>query len=194
MEQFDVKIRAIEKASEGILNGASEKAATVIREEYPFTPIKKETRSYTAQQMTGQFFRDGFIDRYFGTRLVNPGMLRVLSERLPEDFPYQAHWATDKCHLAYWDLQPTIDQIYPIALGGADEPSNWATTSMKGNLSKSNFTLEQLGWKLYPAGDIANWDGLSAIFVRCVKKDVSLLKVAGIAKWYKPTKRLLEGY
>ncbi len=57
-------------------------------------------------------------------------MLRVMSEKMPDVFPFQAHWKTDECHMAYWDYQPTVDHIKPIALGGKDKPSNWAATSM----------------------------------------------------------------
>lgn len=121
-------------------------AEKMVNEKYPFTPIESSGRNYTVKQMVTQFFNDGFIDRYSGKRLVNPGILRIMSEMLPEAFPYQAHWKTDECHMAYWDLQPTVDHIYPVSLGGKDTSENWATTSMVNNSIKNNFTLEQLGW------------------------------------------------
>ena len=135
-------------------------AEKMVNEKYPFTPIESSGRNYTVKQMVTQFFNDGFIDRYSGKRLVNPGILRIMSEMLPEAFPYQAHWKTDECHMAYWDLQPTVDHIYPVSLGGKDTSENWATTSMVNNSIKNNFTLEQLGWTLKDKGDIQNWDGL----------------------------------
>ena len=72
----------------------------------------------------------------------------------------------EECHSAYWELVPTIDHIIPIAIGGEDNPSNYATTSMLHNSVKSNWTIEQLNWKLYPAGDINEYDGLTGLFVR----------------------------
>ena len=71
----------------------------------------------------------------------------------------------EECHSAYWELVPTIDHIIPIAIGGEDNPSNYATTSMLHNSVKSNWTLEQLNWKLYPTGDINEYDGLTGLFV-----------------------------
>lgn len=49
-----------------------------------------------------------------------------------------------ECHNAYWEFVPTVDHIYPVALGGADSEENWATTSMLHNSIKNNGTLEQL--------------------------------------------------
>ena len=163
----------------------------VIDENYPFVPIKKEGRHYTIKQMTEQFFRDGFIDRYTGQRLVNPGMLRVLSEEIPNSFPFQEHWKTDSCHIAYWEYQPTVDHIYPVSLGGKDEPENWASTSMINNSVKSNFTLEQLGWTLKDKGNINDWDGLSALFVQIVLKNTELLKIKRIKDWFTATRAIL---
>lgn len=163
-------------------------AEQVIKNGYQFVAVKKEGRKYTKKQMVVQFYRDGFIDRYSGEKLVNPGILRVMSEVMPDSFPFQSHWKTDECHMAYWDFQPTIDHIQPIALGGKDEPSNWASTSMVNNSAKSNFTLEQLHWTLKPAGNIKDWDGLSALFVRIVEQDEALLKINKIKDWYVATK------
>lgn len=167
-------------------------AEKMVNEKYPFTPIESSGRNYTVKQMVTQFFNDGFIDRYSGKRLVNPGILRIMSEMLPEAFPYQAHWKTDECHMAYWDLQPTVDHIYPVSLGGKDTSENWATTSMVNNSIKNNFTLEQLGWTLKDKGDIQNWDGLSKIFLEIVEQDKSLLHISRIKSYYTATKEVME--
>ena len=167
-------------------------AEKMVNEKYPFTPIESSGRNYTVKQMVTQFFNDGFIDRYSGKRLVNPGILRIMSEMLPEAFPYQAHWKTDECHMAYWDLQPTVDHIYPVSLGGKDTSENWATTSMVNNSIKNNFTLEQLGWTLKDKGDIQNWDCLSKIFLEIVEQDKSLLHISRIKSYYTATKEVME--
>lgn len=189
-----LNIEAIKQASDSLTLGNIETAKEIINNNYPFIPIKKESRSYTVHQMMEQFCRDGFIDRYSGEKLVNPGMLRVISEKMPTEFPYQAHWKTDECHIAYWDFQPTVDHIYPIALGGADSPENWASTSMINNAAKSNFTLEQLGWTLKPIGNIHQWDGLSNQFIKTVESDPALLKVKRIKDWYIATKETIIKY
>lgn len=162
-------------------------AAQIVREGLAFVPVAKELRKYNLEQQMEQFFRDGFIDRYFGTRLVNPGMLRVLSETLPNEFPFHPNWKTNECHDAYWELQPTIDHVIPIAQGGADDSSNWATTSMRGNQAKSRFKLDQLHWTLYPEGAIEDWDGLSSLFLKIVEKDPSLLRNRAIRDWQRAT-------
>lgn len=138
-----------------------------------------------------QFVSDGFIDRYFGTRLVNPGILRVLSFYFPDIFPYQPHWKMSECHIAYWELIPTIDHIVPVALGGKDLPENWATTSMLHNSIKSNWTLPQVGWTLHPAGKLSDWDGMSAGFLSLAAADPRLLDVDWIREWYRATKKFL---
>lgn len=74
-------------------------------------------------------------------------------------------------HVAYWEYVPTIDHIEPIAAGGADVESNWVTTSMLNNAIKSNWTMKQLGWKLYEPGDLNEWNGLSQLFVQLIKRD-----------------------
>jgi len=38
--------------------------------------------------MTRIFARDGFIDRYRGSRLIFPAALRLLSHYLPAEFPF----------------------------------------------------------------------------------------------------------
>ena len=98
-----------------ILNSNHAIAREIINCEYPHKHFVVEKRTYTMLQKMGQFVKDGFIDRYTGKKLLNPGMLKVISYYFPEEFPYQAHWKMTETHSAYWDLVPTIDHIYPIA-------------------------------------------------------------------------------
>lgn len=156
--------------------------------------INREKRKYTEVEQMTQFFQDGFIDRYFGTKLINSGLLRLLSEKLPEEFPYHPHWKMDACHQAYWDYQPTMDHLIANSIGGKNELTNWVTTSMKWNMAKNNYTLEQMNWQLYPEGDIHEWDGLSRLFVEIVEKEPKLKRVKRINDWYKATKTVLKNY
>lgn len=73
---------------------------------------------------------------------------------MPDLFLYYAHLKMEECHNAYWEFVPTVDHIYPVALGGADSEKNWATTSMLHNSIESNWTLQQLNWKLHEAGKL----------------------------------------
>lgn len=190
----DLKVDVLAEAALCLCNAKLDSAAEAINTKYPFIPVKSNGRNYTIKQMMNQFFSDGFIDRYSGKRLVNPGMLRTLSQMMPKAFPYQAHWKTEECHIAYWEYQPTIDHIYPVSLGGADSKENWATTSMMNNSAKSNFTLEQLNWTLKSKGDIREWDGLSRMFVDIVEKNQSLLEIERIKNYYVATKETMEEF
>ena len=193
-ENIEDKAAVIERVSDGVLDGDTENALGVLERLYPFQSIQTEKRSYTIDQKMGQFIKDGFIDRYSGERLVNPGMLKVLSILFPKEFPYHPHWKTTETHQAYWELSPTIDHIVPIANGGADEENNWVTTSMLRNSIKSSWTLEQLQWELHPVGSIDDWDGLTKKFIGLVEKNEALLEDDYIKRWYNASKKSFDEY
>lgn len=178
------RVYVLEKAAKEILDGRIECAKEVIQVEYPFKKFNTVRRNYTDKQKMEQFKKDGFIDRYSGQKLLNPGLLKVLSYYMPNVIPYHAHWKMEECHIAYWEFVPTVDHIYPVALGGVDSEENWATTSMLHNSIKSNWTLKQLNWQLYEAGKFEDWDGLTALFIKLVEADFSLLEDTYIKKWY----------
>ena len=177
-----------------LLAGNKAAAKTIICEEYPHTYYEIEKRAYTMAQKMNQFICDGFIDRYTGEKLLNPGMLKILSKYFPNEFPYQPHWKMTDTHIAYWELVPTIDHIYPIAKGGHDDESNWVTTSMKNNSMKSNYTIDEIHWTLYPKGDIADWDGLTGVFLELVNNDKELLNDSYIKTWYRASKNAFSQY
>ena len=179
-----MKGEVLKRVAINLLDKNKSEAIKIIQEDYPFVHLEREKRTYSDKQKIKQFIKDGFIDRYSGQRLVNPGLLKVISCYLPEAFPYHPHWKMDECHNAYWELIPTVDHIHPIALGGADSEENYATTSMLHNSIKNNWTLEQLQWSLYPAGDYTEWDGLTGLFIKLVEQDKELLKDAYIKRWY----------
>ena len=174
-----------------LLKGDKLAAKAAICQDYPHAKVEIEKRAYTMTQKMNQFIRDGFIDRYSGQRLLNPGILKILSHYFPEEFPYHPHWKMTHTHIAYWELIPTIDHVYQIAQGGQDEENNWVTTSMKNNSIKSNYTIEELQWKLHPKGDISEWDGLTGVFLKLVEKDEELLKDSYIRSWYNVSKTCL---
>jgi hypothetical protein len=161
-----------------VADGALDQAAAILTEGYPFTPLSNAGRRYTATESMRVFARDGFIDRYTGQRLIFPGTLRLLSQLLPEQFPFHNNWKTDLCHFGYYELFPTIDHLEPVSRGGADSVDNWVSTSMLKNAAKANFTLEELGWSLHPPGDLAQWDGLTNWFIRQLAKNAGLAQSA----------------
>jgi hypothetical protein len=154
------KADAILSACSALASNDIVAAGRVLDADYPFKSIEPSTRKYTQIQSVGVFMRDGFIDRYSGSRLVFPGVLRLLSILLPQKFPYHRNWKVSETHPAYWDLSPTIDHLVPVTLGGRDDDENLITTSMLMNAVKAHWSLEQLGWELHPPGDIDEWDGL----------------------------------
>lgn len=184
------KSQILENISNLLPENKIEEARATIQNEYPHKHMELEKRSYTLKEKMEQFLRDGFIDRYTGTRLVNPGMLKVITYYFPDDFPYDPHWKMTKTHIAYWDLIPTVDHIFPIAQGGVDNPSNWATTSMKNNSIKSNYSLDEINWKLYPSGSLNEWDGLTKLFIELVDQNIELLQDSYIKSWYKISKNV----
>ena len=169
-------------------------AKTFISTEYPHIHTEIEKRAYTMEQKMKQFISDGFIDRYTGDRLLNPGILKTISYYCPDEFPYHPHWKMSETHIAYWEMVPTIDHIYPIAKGGHDDEKNWVTTSMKNNSIKSNYTIDEIHWKLYPKGDISEWDGLTKVFIDLVDRDQELLKDAYIKNWYNISKKFFMNW
>lgn len=182
-----MSVEIVESVLGEINNDRFKEACEILVKEYPFEPVitNPRPRNYSYRQKMEQFRRDGFIDRYTGEKLLNPGALKLISFFYPEEFPYQAHWKMTDTHIAYMELIPTIDHIFPVSIGGEDNEENWVTTSMKKNAIKSNWTLDELGWDLYPAGNIDKWDGLTKLFVSAVEKHPEALNDNYIAKWYR---------
>jgi hypothetical protein len=175
-----------------LLENNKAEAREIIRQEYPHTYFEIEKRTYTMMQKMNQFMEDGFIDRYTGKKLLNPGILKVISYYFPSEFPFQSHWKMTQTHIAYWELLPTLDHIYPIAKGGEDDEKNWVTTSMKNNSIKSNYTIDEIHWKLYPKGNLSDWDGLTSVFLQLVENDKVLLNDPYIKSWYKVSQKVFD--
>jgi len=167
-------------------------AEEIINREYPFQTIKYLNRSYTKSKMLEMFLRDGFIDRYSGNKLIFPPVLRLLSDKFPESFPFHKNWKMSESHIAYWELMPTIDHIKPIAQGGTNDDNNLICTSMIRNSAKANFTLEQLGWEIHPQGDLNEWDGLIHWFLNYVEKHGDFLQIKYINEWHAVAKKKIK--
>lgn len=181
---MDDKAAVLADVCNALSGNQPDRAEAILRERYPFVPLANFGRRYSVRQMLTTFVRDGFVDRYSGMRLVCGAALRLVSKRLPDQFPFQANWRLDSCHIAFWDLVPTIDHILPVSRGGTDDESNWATTSMLRNSAKANFTLDELGWVLYPPGDMKDWDGLLGWFVDQVNADSTALDDLYLRQWF----------
>ena len=166
-----------------LARGAATDAASLLRRDYPFAPESVTERRYGPLESTRVFVRDGFLDRYTGERLIFPPVLRVLSVVLPTEFPFHPNWKTDVTHPAYWEVGATIDHLVPVTRGGADDESNWVTTSMARNSAKMNWRVEELGWRIIPPGDFREWDGLVHWFLAYTTANPSVLATASIKSW-----------
>jgi hypothetical protein len=172
-------------------NSQAGDAATILRTRYPFATSSKSGRKYSLKQYMTVFVRDGFVDRYSGRRLVFPGTMRLLARLLPGDFPFHKNWKTDACHFAFWQLFPTIDHVVSVARGGADDDSNWVSTSVLSNSAKANFTLEELGWTLRRPGNVAEWDGLTDWFLAQTRRDPAILGDDYLNRWHAAAQAVL---
>ena len=167
-------------------------ASAILERDYRFTPLANVGRHYSELQSMQVFARDGFIDRYSGRRLIFPGTLRLVSMLLPREFPYHINWKTDACHFAFYELFPTIDHLIPVSRGGADSEDNRISTSMIRNAAKANFTIQELGWCLVPAGDINVWDGLTHWFLQQLTVRKELRETRYFRFWYDAAKKVLS--
>ena len=171
--------------------GRKDAAARLITAEYPFSPVPQVERRYTSDHALGVFVRDGFIDRYTGNRLVFSPVLHVIHDLLPEIFPHHPAWKMIETHPAFNDLSATLDHVIPVAGGGADDDSNWVTTSMAVNFAKNNASLPELQWRLQPAGCFKDWDGLLHWFVDYIDEFRANHTRSAIRRWIAPAKRAL---
>lgn len=178
--------------------GDSGSAKETLRSHYPFVRVETIVRRYSERQSMDLFMRDGFIDRYTGNRLINPGVLRLLHVVLGDDFPAHPNWKVSETHPAFWELFPTVDHLVPVSRGGRDDASNWVTASMLSNQAKAQWSVDDLGWKPHPPGAVEEWDGLSRWLVDYLAANPTVLEVAAdphrgyIRRWLRVTKAALE--
>jgi hypothetical protein len=166
-----------------LLTGDKAASSELLKKKYPFDSVRIDERKFNLTEKINVFLEDGFIDRYSGDKLVFPGILEIVTAKLPNDFPKQSKWKMSETHIAYWELYPTIDHVTPIARGGKDEPSNCVTTSMIRNDAKANWTLAEIGWSMKAKGKLEDWDGLTALFQDLLKKNSELRKNKTIKNW-----------
>lgn len=179
-------------AVQHVLRKDASGARILLKTQLPFKPRPATPRRATEREKLRVFWRDGFIDRYCGDKLVHPGLLRCLSRYFPEELPYQRNWRLECCHEVYWELCPTLDHVVPVARGGEDHIDNWVCTSMRRNAIKAQWTLQELGWSLCAPGDLRQWDGLTALFIELVEQDSGLCADPYIARWYRLSKAIIH--
>jgi hypothetical protein len=194
---MDNSVSILRDVCDAISREGQEAGAAILRSKLPFEARPPKSRKYTGPaKCIPIFFRDGFIDRYSGAKLVFPGTLRLLSELFKDEFPYHLHWRTDACHWAYYELSPTVDHKVPITRCGTndpDDPENLMTTSQLNNSAKANFLIEELCWTLHPKGNPQEWDGLTSWFVNQIQH-TERQSNKSLAEWYRAAKISLRQY
>ena len=81
------KVDVLKDAANYLLTGNVSSAKETINHGYPFHAIPSSKRAYTDKQKKDQVKRDGFIDRYSGEKLINPGLLKVFPIIFLTSFP-----------------------------------------------------------------------------------------------------------
>jgi hypothetical protein len=186
----EASITALQAACDLLLGGDSAGAAELIQARLPREHFARARRQYSPRELIALFLRDRFTDRYSGRRLVFPGTLRLLSVLFPIQFPHHPNWKVGTGHPIYWQLCPTLDHVIPTSRGGADDPSNWVTTSMVRNASKGAFSPEELGWQLHPPNP--GWDGLVGFFAEFVAQAPQVLENRSVRHWHQALRRAGE--
>src|SRR5690606_19673169 len=103
------KAQLIKDVSSCLMNNDKKAALEIINTYYKFSNKDIKIRKRSEYEKLEIYLKDGFIDRYTGEKLIFPGMLKIISNYFPEEFPYHSHWKMEKTHIAYWELIPTID-------------------------------------------------------------------------------------
>ena len=197
---MDSKADVLRDVCAALKPGDASSAKAILNAHYRFVPVEKIVRRYSVGQSVGLFMRDGFIDRYTGNRLINPGVLRLLHVALGVDFPTHPNGKLSETHIAFWELFPTVDHVVPVSRGGNDDEPNWVTASMLSNQAKAQWTLEELGWELHGPGAVTEWDGLSRWLVDYLATNPTVLAEAAelhsgyIRKWLTATKAALKAH
>ena len=184
---------AIAGVCAALKSGVRNQAISLLKRDYPFAPHLATKRQYGPLEATRVFVRDGFIDRYTSERLVFPPVLRVISAELADDFPYHPNWKADVTHPAYWEAGATLDHLLPVSRGGADDDSNWITTSMAHNSAKGNLTFAELGWSLEASGNFKDWDGLVHWFLEYPSNRPELIAAESMRQWHRAASLAVEG-
>lgn len=137
-------------------------------------PGPSRPRSPSPSRLAELHSRDGHVDRYTGSRLISPIVLRLLGHEthgpLREVLPYHVNGGrggparrggSAVCHQAGFELYATYEHVRPIRVGGSDTLDNLVTCSVDVNLEKGTETWAPA----FPPGDPHDWDGLGGWFL-----------------------------
>lgn len=195
MQHHQPKSLVISRACELLLRDQAAEARALIANEYPLDDSPAAPCSYPGRRLREQQLRkdqraprrsaaqqplevlharDGYVDRYTGTWLIAPMVLKLLGHPelgpLRDVLPYHVNGgrggparrgARQTCHQSGFELFASYEHVQPIAVGGLDELQNLVTASVDSNYAKGTETWQPS----IPPGALEDWDGLAGWFL-----------------------------
>lgn len=178
------RANALTKLAEALVANDTTAAEAIATRDFSWSLATNDRAGVTKRRAVQIFFRDRFIDRYSGSRLLFPGSLIAIGRLMPEHFPIHPTWKAGHSHEIFWELWPVVDHLHPVCRGGANAEENYVTTSVINNSAKGNALLSELGWSLKdPPAAHESWDGLVGWFRRIVQLRPELLADTQVKGW-----------
>ena len=92
--------------------------------------------------------------------MISNPVMRAVSILYPAEFRYHLHGKASESDIALLRDGTCVDHVLAATFGGSNFPDNLVASCWSCNLTKSNFTLEYLGWEILSV-ESDRWDGLS---------------------------------
>ena len=172
-----------------LLLGNKEQALTTLTASWPFPPVKPGVRKIPANVKVQTFVRDKFQCRYYGTRTVHLGALRLLSHLFPQAFPFHPNWRREVTHPAYWEISSSCDHLIPVARGGDNRLENLVTACYRCNAQKGDWLLEEWNMSLRDAST-STWDGLIHPFIQVMTH--YSVQEKGLRRYYREAQQAIR--
>ena len=86
------KAELIKDISFCLMNNDKMATLEIINIYYKFSNKDIKVRKRSEYEKLEKYLNDGFIDSYTGEKLIFSGMLNIISNYFPKEFPYHSHW------------------------------------------------------------------------------------------------------
>ena len=183
------KVRLLQAVSDDLLKNNIHAAKEKIDSRWAFERLNNVKRQAVPKQKQAEMFlRDNFTCRYCGTKAIFKGALRMISESLPQSFPFHPNWKVSESHMSYWWLTSSVDHLVPVARGGSNKLDNLVTACYRCNDMKPQWLTEEIGWELLEPSQ-EEWDGLVHVFRelmhRRLQQDTAIVQENALREWLK---------
>jgi len=132
------------------------------------TPPATKRPSVSKSHLAAILRRDGWRCHYCGRKLVFQGVLEILGQLCPAEFPFLPghHMPRERTHPAAPRVYPEVDHIHAGSIGGHwTDQENLVAACLPCNTRKSN----RLGWTRGTFEAIA-WQGLTELYRPLVER------------------------